>query len=610
MNPRLDPSTLDPAPPALAAPGPEAVRLRRRRRVMLALNLATLAGVALAGAHVAAAGGWTVPGILLLLCIVAITPWNAIGFWNSLVGLWLLHGTRAGATAAAPFLRSETEDGPLVLRTAILMTLRNEDPARAISRLRAVKAELDRTPHGAMFDCFILSDTSLPEVAAEEEAAVARWRAEVGGRGIVYRRRATNTGFKAGNVRDFCDRWGAEYALMLPLDADSLMGAGAILRMARIMQAQPRIGILQSLVVGLPSRSAFARVFQFGMRAGMRCYTLGATWWAGDCGPFWGHNALIRIAPFRTHCDLPPLPGPPPLGGAILSHDQVEAVLMRRAGYEVRVLPVETESFEENPPTLPDFLGRDARWCLGNMQYLKLLGLPGAHPMGRFQLVWAVLMFLTVPALPLALAVLPFAAPTVPAAAAPVAGALYLALLGLSLFPKLAGYLDVALTPGMARRYGGGARFAVSAALELVFSFLLSAISALATTRILIRLFLLRSRTPTGSRDWGGQARDAHRISWQAALAGFALPTAFGLAVVGALAASAPGLLPWVAPLVAGWCLAIPFAVWSAEPKLGLWLSRRGLCATPEEFAPPAILSRLTAAADAPVRTRAAREPA
>ena len=135
---------------------------------------------------------------------------------------------------------------------------------------------------------------------------------------IVYRRRADNTGFKAGNVRDFCARWGKDFALMLPLDADSLMSGDQIVRLVRMMQAHPKIGILQSLVVGMPSASAFARIFQFGMRHGMRSYTMGQAWWVGDCGPFWGHNALVRIKPFHEQCDLPMLPGKPPLGGHVL----------------------------------------------------------------------------------------------------------------------------------------------------------------------------------------------------------------------------------------------------------------------------------------------------
>ena len=143
------------------------------------------------------------------------------------------------------------------------------------------------------------------------------------------------------------------------------------------MQNNPQLGILQSLVVGMPTSSPFARVFQFGMRLGMRSYTLGSAWWQADCGPYWGHNALIRLEPFIRHCHLPELSSGPPLGGQILSHDQVEAALMRKAGYEVRVLPEEGGSWEENPPTLLEYIRRDLRWCHGNMQYWPLLTIPG-----------------------------------------------------------------------------------------------------------------------------------------------------------------------------------------------------------------------------------------
>ena len=172
---------------------------------------------------------------------------------------------------------------------------------------------------------------------------------------IVYRRRVRNTGFKAGNVHEFCETHGRDYDLMLPLDADSLMSGEAIVRLVRIMQAHPQLGILQSLVVGAPSTSAFARIFQFGMRHGMRAYTMGSAWWIGDCGPFWGHNALVRIAPFAEHCRLPVLPGGKPLGGHVLSHDQVEATLMRKAGYEVRVLPTSAAPGRKTRPPSSSF---------------------------------------------------------------------------------------------------------------------------------------------------------------------------------------------------------------------------------------------------------------
>src|SRR5205807_10055383 len=164
------------------------------------------------------------------------------------------------------------------------------------------------------------------------------------------------------------ERWGRDHELAITLDADSFMPAAAMLRLVRVMQACPEIGILQGLVVGLPSTGAFARIFQFGMRLGMRSYTIGSAWWQGDCGPYWGHNAIVRLAPFMAHCDLPVLQEGA-VKGHVLSHDQIEAVLMRKAGYEVRVLAEEGSSFEQNPPTLVEFIRRDLLWCQGNMQY-------------------------------------------------------------------------------------------------------------------------------------------------------------------------------------------------------------------------------------------------
>ncbi|MFG1361281.1 glucans biosynthesis glucosyltransferase MdoH [Xanthobacter pseudotagetidis] len=585
-------------PAAPAAPAARAVTLAWRRRFMLAANGATLAAVVAATAYVLTRDGFTLIDGLVLLCALAITPWHALGFWNAAVGLALRLRGDDGLAAAAPFLDMPAP-AHAGTRVAILMTLRNEDPARAIARLKAVKADLDAAALAPIFDYHLLSDTSLADVAAAEEALVGAWRAQGGGAHVFYRRRASNTGFKAGNIRDFLDTQGAAYEFMLPLDADSLMGAGTVLKMLGIMQAHPRTGILQSLAVGLPATSGFARLFQFGMRAGMRCYTLGATWWAGDCGPYWGHNALIRVAPFRAACHLPELPGAPPFGGPILSHDQVEAVLMRRAGFEVRVLPVESESYEDNPPAATDFITRDLRWCLGNLQYARLLGLPGLHPMSRFQLLWAILMFATVPALPLALVLAPFAAAEASAGEdfpAALAAAVYGVLLVMSIAPKLAGWIDVALTPGGAARYGGAARFALSAAMELVFSFLLAALTSLAVTMLLVRLALGRVAVR-----WSGQARDGHAVPLRLAVQRFWGATLFGLGISGAVAAVAPGLLIWLAPVLAGHLLAIPFVIATADPRFGAWLAARGLAATPEERDPPAVLLRLRGAAPGPL---------
>ncbi len=585
----------DAAPPSGTTPtGVQAsVTLSRRRRIVLALNLATYGALAAGVAAVLGASGWSPVDVVIFACLLVAAPWTVLGFWNAVLGLWLLHGARDGLARVAPFAAAGDSGERLRLTTAVLMTLRNEDPTRAIARLRVVQESFDATGEGAAFAYYVLSDTTRPEVAAAEEAAVATWRREFPEPGrIVYRRRASNEGFKAGNVRDFLERWGAGHDLMLPLDADSLMTGDAIVRLVRMMQAYPRLGILQSLVVGAPSRSAFARIFQFGMRGGMRAYTFGSAWWIGDCGPFWGHNALVRIAPFRDHCHLPVLPGGPPLGGAVLSHDQVEATLMRRAGYEVRVLPVENGSYEENPPTLFDFSQRDVRWCQGNLQYLKLLDLPGLLPMSRFQLVWAILMFLGVPAMTLMVALAPIKLLDGEDPAAfpgALAAALYIAYLLMYLSPKLAGLADVMLTRGGVARYGGAARFLAGAVAEIAVSFLVGAVSTFRLTLFMGGLLLGRSIT------WDGQARDAYGIGWAQAARGLWAPTLFGIAVCGALLALAPTVLLWSLPLTLGYLVAIPFAVISASPRVGAWMTRARLCAIPEEFDMPAELARVRA---------------
>jgi membrane glycosyltransferase len=567
--------------------------LNRRRMIVLCLNVLTYAAMMAVAARIMGAGGWTVVDVIMLAAFAIGLPWTVLGFWNAVIGLWLLHWVKDPMAEVAPYAAAGDEPTPITIRTAVLLTLRNEDTARAFQRLRTVKDSLDATGQGHVFSYFVLSDTNMADVAAAEEAAAEVWKREAGADAdrIIYRRRERNTGFKAGNLRDFCDRWGNDYELMLPLDADSLMAGDQIVRLVRMMQAYPKLGILQSLVVGMPSSSAFARIFQFGMRHGMRSYTMGQAWWVGECGPFWGHNALVRIKPFKEECHLPLLPGKPPLGGHVLSHDQVEATLMRRAGYEVRVLPEERGSWEENPPTMLDFAKRDVRWCQGNMQYIKLLDLPGLYPMSRFQLVWAILMFLGIPAWTLMIALTPIAAMEAKSVAdfpSGLAAGLYVTFFLMYLSPKFAGLIDALLTRGGMARYGGPLRFAVSAVMETVFAFLQGAVSTIRTSIFMIGLAFGQSVV------WGGQSRDAYGISWRTALENLWPQTLFGVVVCGAMYAVEPAVFWWSLPLTAGYLLAMPFAVVTASPALGRWFKRVGLAGIPEDFVTPPEIKAIT----------------
>lgn len=550
--------------------------LARRRAIVFVANALVYGALAVWLARILAVGGWSLVDVAFFACFLIAAPWAVLGFVNACLGLWLARFARDGVARTAPFLAAGESDAPIVERIAVVMTVRNEDPARAISRLQAMEAEISATPYGDRFDWHLLSDTSDGLVAAEEEWQVAAWRARRpdAAHRIHYRRRLDNAGFKAGNLVDFCAHHCDEYDSMLVLDADSFMRADAILRMARIAQAHPRIGILQSLVVGATSRSAFARLFQFGMRAGMRSYTLGASWWTGDCGPFWGHNALVRIRPFLEDCKLPVL-----ASGPVLSHDQIEAALMRRAGFEVRVMPVETASFEENPPDMAEFAGRDARWCQGNMQYWRLLDLPNLRPVSRFQLVWAIAMFIGLPAsqaLLLLAALKPFDGEPAQIFPTNSAIAFLLVYLFVGLAPKLAGLAATALAGG-AKRYGGAALFAGGAVLEIIASYLLSAATGFQTALFMLALPFGRSLR------WGSQRRDAGALSWSEAARAFWPATVFGMLVVGLLSHGAPAALPFALPFVAGLLLAIPFAKLTASPALGAFMVRRKLCASPEE---------------------------
>ena len=560
--------------------------LAMRRILVAALCSLTLAAVLWGIVLVFGADGLNALEWGILACVALSAPWTILGFWNALLGLVLARSARG----AIPDALLEESDAPIRSRVAVAMAIRNEDPARAFDRLLAMRRSLDATPWGHRFDLHVISDTGIDAIAREEERLFALHRAALDGAGHAhYRRRASNEGFKAGNVAAFLREHAMRYDLFVPLDADSLMGGETILRLVRVAEANPRVGILQSLAVGAPADSAFGRIFQFGMRHGMRGFTLGSAWWQGDCGPFWGHNAVIRTRAFRTHCGLPKLGGKPPLGGDIMSHDQVEAVLMRRGGYEVRVLPVETQSYEENPVTILDFMTREQRWCNGNMQYWPLLGMPDLKPTSRFQLLQAMMMYLSAPAWMVLTALGVAKAVSDPDIVfdAALAIGLFAAMVGMSLAPKIAGALHVVLERGGVARYGGAWRFLAGLAVETVFSVLMAPVVAVHLTVFLIGLVFGRTV------GWNGQIRDAYGLEWRTALRALWPQTLFGAVVIGTLAVHAPGAVPWVLPVALGLVLAVPFAVLTASPALGRWLARYRLCGIPEEFDTPAILADL-----------------
>lgn len=532
-------------------------------------------------------------GTCTLLVLFAITlPWTVVGFLNSSIGFLVSLLARDPLAIVLPLSSRARMTDPITSSTAVVLCIRNETPTRLERNLEAMMQSLAATGFGQQLHVYVLSDTNDELIAQQEQqcfsAMTTRWANRIA---LTYRRRTDNQGYKAGNIADFCARWGHLHEFVVTLDADSFMTGRAILRLVRIMQANPTLGILQGLVVGLPSTSGFTRLFQFGMRLGMRPYTMGSAWWQADCGPYWGHNAAIRIKPFIEHCELPQLPDHKGAPRHILSHDQVEAVLMRRAGFEVRVIPQEDESWEENPPTLIEYIRRDLRWCEGNLQYVHLLSLPGLKFLSRYQLCIAILMFLNSPAwiaLILLSIVLLCLAPT---PAAFMHGGLGLALLSTTLLmwylPKIAGAVDVMLHANERKRFGGGLRFATSFTLEMIFSLLMTPITWLNHT-IFIAGLLFGKKS-----GWTGQARDDHSVPVAIALRQFWPHTLLGICLTSAVWHTHPTSLPYALIILSGLLLAIPIAVLTSWPSFGRLLIRWQLLSLPEEIATPAALRPL-----------------
>ncbi len=555
--------------------------------------MSSIAGLLALAARALSPGGLDAVDLLLLVLFALTTPWFVVGFWNAAIGFVVMRFARDPIAAVIPQAARRLTAHEIAVSTAIVVCVRNEQPDRVARNLDVMMDDLVNASCARHFHVYVLSDTNRPEIAAHEAATfTALQRAWDGRLGLSYRHREANTGFKAGNIRDFLECWGERHELMVTLDADSFVTAAALVRLVGVMQVNPQLGILQGLVVGMPSTSAFARTFQFGMRLGMRSWTIGSAWWQADCGPYWGHNAAIRIAPFKQHCAIPPLPGRGILRGHVLSHDQIEAALMRRAGYEVRVLAEEDLGWEENPPSLPEFLRRDQRWLQGTLQYVFFIARPGLKPTSRFQLFFAMLMFLGSPAWiglllvgSLALA----AAPDPAAVLEPAAGtALLVAVLFMWFSAKIATVIDVLARPALSRAFGGPLRFLASVVVETGFFLLLSPIMWVCHT-------LFFAGLPFGRAiGWIGQTREDHHVSWRDALRQLWPQTVLGIGCLVLVGATRPSVLPWLFILLAGGpALAVPLAVLSSRAGVGRAMLRLGIGRLPEETEPPEALRRL-----------------
>jgi len=476
-------------------------------------------------------------------------------------------------------------------RTALVMPIHHEDP-RAVFAAIEVMARAINDAKLRNVDVFVLSDTQDPAVAAEEARAFAALRSRTAaGCALHYRRRTSNAGRKVGNIADFCAAWGGSYDYMIVLDADSLMGAGTIATLIGLMDANPGTGMVQTVPYPVGRETLFARVQQFSGRLYTPMLVEGLTFWQQDDSNYWGHNAIVRIAPFVAHCRLPVLPGPEPFGGEILCHDVVEAGLMRAAGWHVWVLPQVLESYEALPANFVDFSGRERRWCQGNLQHSGLLRYPGLRPIGRFHLAYGVMHYVSGPlaVLFLALATLDAAlgggfVPSVLTGAGAAHTALAALVLGLLYAGKLLSLGSVLFNRREARSFGGRGRLLASAALEQGAALIISAMLILFYTRYTAALLLGQTVR------WDAQPRDDRGLSWTEGWLRLRGTLIVGVAWLVVLLQSDGALLAWCSPLLFGLVLALPAAIVSSRTTVGGLTRRLGLFLTPEELSPASIL--------------------
>ena len=210
---------------------------------------------------------------------------------------------------------------------------------RVSSCLRAtVRVPRQKTGQLERFDFFVLSDST--ERRADAAEVMARGAGRDPGNPARWAGFFTVTGFptvdkKSGNIREFLRAWGRRYRYFLILDADSIMSGDTLVELVRMMEANPGVGLIQTVPALVNAESLFGRMQQFANRFYTPIFLTGMEYWSRGCGNYWGHNAIIRTEPFMQHCDLPKLPGRRPFGGHILSHDFVEAALLLKANWQV-----------------------------------------------------------------------------------------------------------------------------------------------------------------------------------------------------------------------------------------------------------------------------------
>ena len=571
------------------------------------------------------AGGLDAIEIALAALYAVLVLWIASAFWFCLAGgIWWMNQRRLTGSAAQHVPEPDGAAIPAApdgsARAAILMPVYNEPADRVFAAMQAIYESVREAGGLHLFDFYVLSDSTAPENWVWEERCWLNVTGQLDAEGkLFYRRRRDNVGRKPGNIAEFCQRWGGHYDYMAVLDADSVMDGRTLVEMVCRMDRDPGTALLQCWPRPVQGRTLFARLQQFSASLVGRLVVAGLGWVSGRGSTYWGHNAIIRVDAFTQCCGLPKLSGKPPLGGEILSHDFIEAALLVRAGWAVRIAPDLGGSYEEAPPNMLESLSRDRRWCQGNMQHLRVLFARRLHWMSRVNLLVGIMSFLSAPlwAVFVTLTIVEAGssgvwervsgtAATTAQAVGPL-GVDMLAVLGretqvvsllalaavLLLGPKVMGGLLVGFDRTLRRSHAGAGRLLVGLLLEVVLSALAAPVMMVMHARFVIEVLVGRAVK------WSGQQRDADRVSWAECRRAHGLQTLLGIAIAGGTAVFAPTLFWWLSPVVLGLLLAVPLSYTLGQADAGAWLQRRRLLATPEEGVAPSVLARCRELVDA-----------
>jgi membrane glycosyltransferase len=511
----------------------------------------------------------TVLQVVLVVLFALTFFWIALSAVTSLFGFIALLIRRP--------IRSDAKAPPQG-RAAIVLPIHNEDTEAVFASLLEMVKELDKRPERSHFDFFVLSDTGDLAIAhAEYEAAMLANKTEIATK-IFYRRRTTNEGKKSGNIADFVRRWGGGYEYMIVLDADSYMTADTMLSLVRAMDCDPAAGLIQTVPRLREGCTLFARLQQFGSEVYGPVLAAGLSVWHGTEGNYWGHNAIIRVSAFAKTCGLPVLTGRKPFGGHILSHDFVEAALLRRAGFAVYMRPDIHGSFEGIPPTFADFAIRDRRWAQGNLQHTKILPAAGLHWISRFHLLNGIMSYLASPLWLLFLAtglVLSWQAATFPPDYFPNGFALFptwprfdveraVALLELSLsvllLPKLLAWLAAIMDRETRKEWGGMSALTSMLLAEIGISAMLAPIMMLVQSKFVAEILLGKEV------GWGAQQRQLDHVTIRDVAGAHLGHTLTGFALAALTLWISPQVWLWISPIWLPLLLSIPLIFLTARP--------------------------------------------